>query len=111
LTLSRDAQLPIPAAEREVFAATHGEVAGYLLGIWGLSDAVVEAVTYHHDPGAKAAPGMSVLTAVYAANAFDEAKDTDLPEASRTVLDMNYFTACGLGDRVAGWQKNLDQAA
>ncbi|MCW3059286.1 MAG: hypothetical protein JWQ02_1107 [Capsulimonas sp.] len=35
------------AAEREVFGATHGEVGGYLLGLWGLPPAVVDAVIAH----------------------------------------------------------------
>ncbi|BDI29875.1 signal transduction protein [Capsulimonas corticalis] len=36
------------AAEREVFGATHGEVGGYLLGLWGLPSVVVDAVIDHH---------------------------------------------------------------
>ena len=38
------------SAEREVFGTSHSEVGAYLLGIWGLPTAVVEAVAYHHHP-------------------------------------------------------------
>jgi putative nucleotidyltransferase with HDIG domain len=34
--------------ERARFKATHAEVGGYLLGIWGLPEPIVEAVTLHH---------------------------------------------------------------
>lgn len=42
--------LCIVDAERQVFGCAHPEIGGYLLGLWGLSDAVVEAITFHHDP-------------------------------------------------------------
>jgi len=37
-------------AEIEVFGHGHAEVGAYLLGLWGLPDAVVSAVAYHHRP-------------------------------------------------------------
>jgi len=40
----------VPEAETRVFGAHHGEVGGYLLGLWGLPAAVVEAVAQHHEP-------------------------------------------------------------
>ncbi len=36
--------------EAERFPATHAEVGAYLLGVWGLPHAVVEAVANHHRP-------------------------------------------------------------
>jgi HD-like signal output (HDOD) protein/CheY-like chemotaxis protein len=54
-------------AEREVIGADHGEVGAYLLGIWGLPDAIVEAVGWSQRPCA-APPGASIaLTAVHIA--------------------------------------------
>ncbi|HTE49510.1 MAG TPA: HDOD domain-containing protein [Kofleriaceae bacterium] len=29
----------------------HARAGGFLLGLWGLKEAVVDAITYHHDPG------------------------------------------------------------
>ena len=40
----------LSACEREVFGTTHGEIAGYLLGLWGLPDPVVDAVAFHDEP-------------------------------------------------------------
>ncbi len=111
LKISRAERLPPCTVERRLFGATHGEVAGYLLGLWGLSDGVVEAVTYHHDPVSRAKPGCSVLTAVYAANSIDEEADAGLIQESRTALDEGYLSACGLTDRVTTWREELGRAA
>ena len=35
--------------ERE-FGATHAQVGAYLLGLWGFTDMIVEAVAFHHHP-------------------------------------------------------------
>ena len=32
--------------------ADHARAGGFLLGLWGIDDAIVDAVTYHHEPGA-----------------------------------------------------------
>src|SRR5205807_1922827 len=40
--LATDSGLSPLDAERKVFGATHAEVGGYLLGLWGLPAAVVE---------------------------------------------------------------------
>ncbi len=37
-------------AEFRVFEASHAEIGGYLVGIWGLPGDVVEALTFHHRP-------------------------------------------------------------
>jgi HD-like signal output (HDOD) protein len=42
---------PIHFVERELYGYSHAEVGAYLLGLWGLPSAVVEAVAFHHDPG------------------------------------------------------------
>jgi HD-like signal output (HDOD) protein/CheY-like chemotaxis protein len=36
----------------------HGRAGGFLLGLWGIKDAIVDAITYHHAPGAVPEPGL-----------------------------------------------------
>lgn len=55
-------------AETDVFGCGHPEVGGYLLGLWSLCDAVVEAVTFHHDPGAAQTVEGQPLAVAYAAD-------------------------------------------
>ncbi|MDR4505220.1 MAG: response regulator [Candidatus Scalindua sp.] len=37
-------------AEYAVLKTSHAELGAYLLGVWGISDSVVEAVAFHHNP-------------------------------------------------------------
>lgn len=111
LRISRERRIAVWAAEQDVFGASHCEVAGYLLGLWGLNEAVVEAVLYHHDPLPKVQQGFSVLTAVYVANGYDEANDESVQAESRTPLDAAYFEACGLTNREESWRQEIRNAA
>jgi putative nucleotidyltransferase with HDIG domain len=43
-------RIPLHVAENQVIGASHAEIGAYLLGIWGLPYAVVEAVAHHHQP-------------------------------------------------------------
>jgi HD-like signal output (HDOD) protein len=47
---ARAKELPLHLAERELGCVSHAHVGAYLLGTWGLSYALVEAVAHHHDP-------------------------------------------------------------
>ena len=51
--------VPPREAEQLLFGFTHAEVGAYLLGLWGLPPAAVEAVAFHHEPrpAARAASG------------------------------------------------------
>jgi putative nucleotidyltransferase with HDIG domain len=73
----------------EVPGVTHAEVGAYLLGIWGLPYAVVEAVAYHHNPLAVRHKTFDIVDAVYIANILaQESPDagTSAPELDRTHL-------------------------
>jgi HD-like signal output (HDOD) protein len=41
---------PVHEAERATFHTTHAEVGAYLLGLWGLPHAIVQAAAQHHQP-------------------------------------------------------------
>ena len=58
LTGVRDHRLSVCDVERTVFKASHEDVGAYLLGLWGLSDAIVEAVAFHHHPGGGSGKGL-----------------------------------------------------
>jgi HD-like signal output (HDOD) protein len=50
LQLARVEGLPLVECERRITGATHAEIGAYLLGLWGLPYAIVEAVALHHTP-------------------------------------------------------------
>lgn len=115
---------PVWEAEQSEFGTTHAEVGAYLLGLWGLSDSIVEAVAYHHRPGDCVAPTFSPLTAVHAAHVLrqdqgDQGVRNRLPErpagcCAQTVpdpllhqalLDMAYLDRLHVTERVPSWRE------
>jgi HD-like signal output (HDOD) protein len=79
-----------------VLGTTHAEVGGYLLGLWGLPDALVEAVAWHHNPGGCPGTAFTPLTAVHVADAIVRAEEGAQPDAE-------YLARLGLSDRWGVW--------
>ena len=57
-------RVPLHAAESRIIGASHAEIGAYLLGIWGLPYAVVEAVAHHHQPERVTQTEFDVLAAL-----------------------------------------------
>lgn len=83
-------------AERQILGTSHAEVGAYLLGLWGLPDAIVEAVAWHHHPSGCPSAGFTPLTAVHAA-------DTILHAAENAEPDAEYLARLGLSNRWSHW--------
>lgn len=63
LTIARDRDCLLVAAEEQVLGVTHAEVGALLLGKWNLSKGMVEVVRCHHNPSV-AAEGTRTATAI-----------------------------------------------
>jgi HD-like signal output (HDOD) protein/CheY-like chemotaxis protein len=102
-------------AEWAVYQADHAALGGYLLGLWGIPDDVLQAVAYHHTPGKGRDNGVTALTLVHVANAFSNQGD-DLAKAEFTLmgLDRAYLTGAGVWEALPGWRhvclETLNQA-
>jgi putative nucleotidyltransferase with HDIG domain len=86
-----------PEAERVVFGASHAEVGACLLGQWGISDTVVEAVAWHHQPVTAGRCEFTALSAVHVADAFDRTH-SDAPK-----LCVEYLRNLGRVSRLPAW--------
>jgi HD-like signal output (HDOD) protein/ActR/RegA family two-component response regulator len=75
------------AAEHEIFGATHAQVGGYLLGIWGLPLEIVDAVLCHHDPNRIAWDSVDVPAAVYLSNVLSHNPDAPITSGETEGLD------------------------
>jgi putative nucleotidyltransferase with HDIG domain len=102
MTLIRTEGLQPADAERRVLGTTHAEVGAYLLGLWGLPDALVEAVAWHHNPGGCPGVAFTPLTAVHAADAIVRAAEGAHPDAE-------YLARLGLSDRWGVWAALREQ--
>jgi hypothetical protein len=92
-------------AEQNEFGATHAEIGAFLLGLWGLSDSIVEAVAYHHRPGACLGQSFAPLTAVHVADALRQEQGEYFRGCSPPALDMTYLERLNLTERLPQWRE------
>lgn len=100
--------LPVSQAEYQAFSCTHAEVGAYLIGIWGLPHAIVEAVALHGCPSKSPTGTFSVLTAVHAADVMVSVGEfSHIP--MEQPLDRQHLEALGLADHEAKWRQICEQ--
>ncbi len=100
-------EISLSEAEREVLGANHAEIGAYLLGLWGLPDAIVEPVAFHHEPAQCITRAITPLVAVYVADQLLglEKRDVVSGEAFCKALDIDYLTQVGVVGQLAKWLK------
>jgi HD-like signal output (HDOD) protein len=97
--------------EADAFGCTHNGVGAYLLGLWGLTDSIVEAVAWHHEPAYAEPTSFSALIAVHAADYYDN-RLQDHPRSDKTsVLDELLLTQLGLQQQLVPWEKACREVA
>ncbi|MBN1765116.1 MAG: HDOD domain-containing protein [Sedimentisphaerales bacterium] len=97
-------------AETRILGASHAEVGSYLLGLWGFSGSVIEALNYHHHPGQAPSKEFTVLTAVHVANALtNEIEMADNKDMAYTPADLEYLDMLGLKERLSAWRENCPE--
>lgn len=93
---------PAHEAERTVLGTTHAEAAGYLFGISGVPDDIVQAIIHHHAPIPPRSGRLDLTGAVHVANALVHAT-----AGGRAALDRRlapgYLEAVGAADRLDQW--------
>lgn len=103
----RTAGIPLWQAEQSIFGVSHAEVGAYLLGLWGLPDALTGAVLWHHQPSASCSREFTPLTAVHVANVIEHAQQEGEPQATYADIDQSYLAALGRLDRLEVWRAEL----
>jgi HD-like signal output (HDOD) protein/CheY-like chemotaxis protein len=105
IAIAKREQCEISTAERMIFEHTHSEVGGYMMSLWGLPVAIVEAVSYHHDPRFISGQTFCALTAVYIANSLVDSEFGNKKDIVPSPLDLNYLKSMNLLDRLPAWQE------
>lgn len=101
--LERADQIGISQAEEEAFGVNHADIGGYLFALWGLPNAVVDAVEFHHDPGSSQDREFSSLALVHTANAIVTQQHAEAYVPGSTRVDDAFIEAVGLQDRYPDW--------
>lgn len=98
--------------ETEQFGASHADVGGYLLALWGLPQDLVEAVAFHHDPIVSIDESFTPLTAVHVANVLIKPPvDPAIEPSAAGGIDLDYLFRLGVADRQESWQAIADSCA
>ena len=98
--------IPIVEEERKRFGTTHAQIGAYLMGLWGFSTQIVEAVAFHHDPGQFPSSTFDVLGAVHVSNALvHHQSGQDDAAIQITGIDYDYLDKVGMTVQLEGWQK------
>ena len=105
LELSAEQKVPLQMSEQEVLGATHAGVAAYLLGLWGLPAAIVEAVAFHHDPKKSGLHTLSPLTAVHTADVLEHKLAPARKAETFASTDSDYLSSIGVLTRVPDWEE------
>ena len=96
-------------SERRVFGATHADIGAYLLWLWGLPDAICNAVAFHHKPADCSAKTFTAAGAIHVADELERDRSFAASSGRRAEMDMAYVTALGLADRIPEWRSLCDR--
>lgn len=113
LRLTSESGMSLLKAEKQVFGATHAEIGGFLLDLWGLPEAIVEAIAYHLYPSAtpdrayevidEDASPFTTITAVHVANYLCEDQDIMVQDMAKAEIDNVHLDEIGKSDRLEAW--------
>jgi HD-like signal output (HDOD) protein len=107
LVESQGTHRPVYWVEEAQNGFSHAEIGAYLLGLWGLPYAVVEAVALHHGPNRVPHQSFDAISAVYAANLLaHDLEESCLGEPA--VYNLGHYhdelTTLGVADMLPQWQ-------
>ena len=93
-------------AEYAVLGATHAQVGGYLLGLWGLPQPIVDAASLHHAPALAGNNDFGLAGVVHIADALAHESHG---AAAAAWVDTDYCKAAGVVGRLSEWRHIVDQ--
>ncbi len=70
MDLMESEKITYNTAEKIILGTTHAEVGGYLLGLWGLPEKIIEVTLYHHNNEKIKCEKIDTLSATFLANIF-----------------------------------------
>jgi HD-like signal output (HDOD) protein len=109
--------LPSPSAQREGWLSGitmnmkthHARVGGYLLGLWGFPEAIVEAIVWHHTPSKCEDGGFGLCGLLHVGDYLSHASAPAADEPEGPELEPGYLEGRGLADKLSDWSKTRAQ--
>lgn len=94
--------------EKEILGCTHAEIAGYLLGLWGLPEGVIDGVAWHHDPAGSVQTGFSTVIAAHVAAVVHE-EEAAFWMRDGIAIDAECLRKKGCDGRESIWRKVIEE--
>jgi len=101
--MANDTGMALEECEQDIFSATHGDVGGYLIGLWGLTGDVIEAITFHHRLDSYPGTTFSPAIAVHAADVIYYKLHPGQNIGAPPELNEEYLKLAGLDGRLERW--------
>lgn len=94
-------KVPVFKKELEIYEATHADIGAYLLGLWGLPDAIVHAVERHHSLANDLGTGFTPTLCIHLAQNL-------VPGGDRIAeLEQSFLSEAGLDSRIGEWEETI----
>jgi HD-like signal output (HDOD) protein/CheY-like chemotaxis protein len=108
LSIAAARKHPLHEVELDMFGASHAEIGGYLLGLWGLPPRVVGAVAHHLEPQRANSRVFDAAAALYVANLL--VANPDVPALDEVpphtiALDLGYLRMVGVAHQLEEWRR------
>jgi len=87
-------------SELKALGTTHAQVGGYLMGIWGFPESMVEAIAFHHSPGKCRHSDFGPLAAVHLADIFEHEMSDAGTKDKISEIDIAYMREIKCADRI-----------
>lgn len=104
IALAEAEAVPLWTAEERVLGSSHAEAGAYVLGIWGLPEAIIRAIAWHHRPSGADEATVHVTAAVHCANAFANEFAAPGCPAGEAGFDQEFLAAHGFGSQTPAWK-------
>jgi HD-like signal output (HDOD) protein len=81
----------------------HAGVGGYLLGLWGFPEALVEAIVWHHTPSRCGESGLGLCGLLHLGDYLSHLRNPRAADSRPGSLEPGYLATLGLADRIPDW--------
>ena len=105
MTLAQTENIPMPAAEKIIFGVGQSAIGAYLIGLWGFSNPIIEAICFQSTLERYPATTFSPALAVHIANVLYYQNRPDEIIGRKPCLNITALEALSLQDKVAEWEQ------
>jgi HD-like signal output (HDOD) protein/ActR/RegA family two-component response regulator len=104
---ARQQQLPLEECERLAFGTTYGEVSAYVLGLWELPGAIIEAVGGHHAGPAGDGLELTLPALLHVAHVLVGERQPAVDGVPNALLNLPPASRLALEDHLPRWRTLL----